>query len=86
MRKHVFGQNIRDAITTMRGDAQPVGCAHCWHGYGPRSGGVSSDGLIMSCGRRRCCRCGLIESYEYKGKMDPQQHGPFYREIVEYPA
>lgn len=56
-------------------------CAHCWHQWGSASGGAGA-GTFEASGTNRCCRCGVFQTYAYRGVFEPPQHGPFYAEIV----
>lgn len=59
-------------------------CGHCWHDYGPQSGGVSSTEVTRR-GTRRCCHCGATVGYDERIELvPPPQHGPYYRDILNY--
>lgn len=61
-------------------------CNHCWHQWGSASGGVSSEGS-WSKGTNRCCHCGAFDHYEFTTKAaPPPAHGPYYLDIVRFPA
>ncbi len=61
-------------------------CAHCWHPWGVASGGISQTGSHAA-GVHRCCFCGMTENYDYRFEIPaPPAHGPYYAEILRYPA